>query len=137
MNLKIDINKVKEAADNISAASSSVNGIDTSERLINAATQSILDATFEGAGNVWFDSEEEYLKDIDRNQVIRNRYNTEEELAKQRAKNQGWFEQTLNSLGQIVGREVVLGSLKGLTNIYDIVNNVVRERIVKILKAPA
>lgn len=127
MNLKIDINKVKEAADNISAASSSINGIDSSERPINAATQSILDATFAGTGNVWSDSEEEYLKDIDRNQVLRNRYNTEEELAKQRAKNQSWLEQTGRSLAQIVGNEIILGSLQGFTNIWDVGVNIIKE----------
>ena len=127
MALKVNIQEILEAADKSSAASNSINGIDITDKPINATTESIIGSSFGAIGNVWSDSEEEYLKDIDRNQVIRNRYNTEEELAKQRAKNQSWLEQTANSLGQIVGREVVLGSLKGLTNIYDVANNIVRE----------
>lgn len=48
-----------------------------------------------------------------------NTYDTEEELNKERAKNQGVLEQTGRFLGQAVGSEIVLGSLRGFSDLAD------------------
>ena len=50
-----------------------------------------------------------YINDID----------TEAELNKERAANQSALEQTGRMLGQMVGSEVILGSLRGLSDIFD------------------
>lgn len=51
--------------------------------------------------------------------VYVNPYNTEEELNKERAKNQGVLEQTGRFVGQAVGSEVVLGTLRGFSDLVD------------------
>ena len=70
---------------------------------------------------------EAYDLDVKRNDVIRNKYTTEEELQKQRAKNQTVAEQFFNFLEQAVLGEVVLGSAKGLIDIADVVYNGIAE----------
>ena len=127
MDIKVNINKVLEAADNISAASSSINGVDVSNKPINAATKSIINASFSGVGNAWSINEEKYLKELERNQVQLNKYITENEINEQRAKNQSWIEQTGRSLAQIIGNEIVLGSIKGISNIFDVAATAAKE----------
>lgn len=51
--------------------------------------------------------------------VYINPYNTEEELNKERAENQGVLEQTGRFVGQAVGSEVVLGTLRGFSDLVD------------------
>ena len=51
--------------------------------------------------------------------VYINDINTEAELNKERANNQSALEQTGRMLGQMVGSEVILGSLRGLSDIFD------------------
>lgn len=51
--------------------------------------------------------------------VYVNPYNTEEELNKERAENQGVLEQTGRFVGQAVGSEVVLGTLRGFSDLVD------------------
>lgn len=51
--------------------------------------------------------------------VYINDINTEEELNKERANNQSGLEQTGRMVGQMVGSEVILGSLRGLSDILD------------------
>lgn len=51
--------------------------------------------------------------------VYVNPYNTEEELNKERAENQGVLEQTGRFIGQAVGSEVVLGTLRGFSDLVD------------------
>lgn len=48
-----------------------------------------------------------------------NPYDTEEELNKERAENQGVLEQTGRFVGQVVGSEVVLGTLRGFSDLVD------------------
>ena len=48
-----------------------------------------------------------------------NPYDTEEELNKERAENQGVLEQTGKFIGQAVGSEVVLGTLRGFSDLVD------------------
>jgi hypothetical protein len=48
-----------------------------------------------------------------------NPYDTEEELNKERAENQGVLEQTGRFVGQAVGSEVVLGTLRGFSDLVD------------------
>ena len=127
MDFNINIDKVLEVADNSSATSKPINGIDVSDKNITATSNPIVEATFRGIGNVYSENKEDYIKEIERNNVIRNRYTTEEELNLLRAKNQSWLEQTGRSLAQIVGNEVVLGSLLGFTNIYDVAATAVKE----------
>lgn len=47
------------------------------------------------------------------------------EADKQRAKNQGFLEQVGRGVGQVVTNEIVLGSLRGFSDIFDSVYNVV------------
>nr|DAP37235.1 MAG TPA: hypothetical protein [Crassvirales sp.] len=47
------------------------------------------------------------------------------EADKQRAKNQGFIEQVGRGVGQVVANEIVLGSLKGFSDIFDSVYNVI------------
>lgn len=51
--------------------------------------------------------------------VYVNKYDTEEELNKERAQNQGALEQTGRFLGQAVGSEVILGTLRGFSDLVD------------------
>lgn len=51
--------------------------------------------------------------------VYINPYNTEEELNKERAENQGVLEQTGRFVGQAVGSEVVLGTLREFSDLVD------------------
>lgn len=51
--------------------------------------------------------------------VYVNPYDTEEELNKERAENQGVLEQTGRFVGQAVGSEVVLGTLRGFSDLVD------------------
>lgn len=51
--------------------------------------------------------------------VYVNPYNTEKELNKERAENQGVLEQTGRFVGQAVGSEVVLGTLRGFSDLVD------------------
>ena len=51
--------------------------------------------------------------------VTVNPINTDEELNKERANNQSALEQTGRMLGQMVGSEVILGSLRGFSDIVD------------------
>lgn len=51
--------------------------------------------------------------------VYVNPYNTEEELNKERAENQGVLEQTGRFVGQAVGSEVVLGTFRGFSDLVD------------------
>lgn len=51
--------------------------------------------------------------------VTVNPINTDEELNKERANNQSALEQTGRMLGQMVGSEVILGSLRGFSDIID------------------
>lgn len=52
-----------------------------------------------------------------------NPINTEEELQKERANNQGALEQASNAVVQAVGNEVVLGTALGLSNLVDAAKN--------------
>ena len=52
-----------------------------------------------------------------------NRYTDMDEAKRQRAKNQGFIEQIGRGVGQVVVNEIVLGSLKGFSDIYDAVYN--------------
>lgn len=47
------------------------------------------------------------------------------EANKQRAKNQGFIEQVGRGVGQVVANEIVLGSLRGFSDIFDSVYNVI------------
>ena len=49
---------------------------------------------------------------------------TEEELNKERANNQSWLEQTGHMVAQAVGNEVVLGTLLGFGNLFDMFANI-------------
>lgn len=51
--------------------------------------------------------------------VTVNPINTDEELNKERAQNQSALEQTGRMLGQAVGSEIILGSLRGFSDIID------------------
>lgn len=53
---------------------------------------------------------------------------TEEELNKERAKNQSWLEQAGHSLMQAGVNEVVLGSVLGFANLYDFFANIGKEK---------
>lgn len=53
---------------------------------------------------------------------------TEEDLNKERAKNQSWFEQAGHSLMQAGINEVVLGSVLGFANLYDYFANIGKEK---------
>lgn len=51
--------------------------------------------------------------------VFANPYNTEEELNKERAKNQGVLEQTGRFVAQAVGSEIVVGTLRAFSDLAD------------------
>lgn len=52
--------------------------------------------------------------------IIPNVISTEEELNKERAKNQRWTEQAGHSIAQLVENEVLVGTALGFSNIYDV-----------------
>lgn len=59
--------------------------------------------------------------------VIPNLFDTEEELNKERAENQGAMEQFGRFLGQTVGSEIVLGTLRGFSDLADAAINIYGE----------
>lgn len=120
------MNRIISAAGGESAALNSVNGIPLNNN-INDATGKILSASSKINTPLLGIGEKEYLREIEKNNIVLNPFITEEELNKQRAKNQSWLEQAGKSLAQIVGNEVVLGSLIGFTNIYDAAATAVKE----------
>ena len=94
----------------------------------NTAYARMLQGFTSYAGSSLYNVDKEaYDLDVKRNDVIRNKYTTEEELQKQRAKNQSIGEQFFNFLEQAVVGEVILGSVKGLTDIADMVYNGIAE----------
>ena len=76
----------------------------------------------------------EHRYDIDSEEYKKGKYekygvyvspnSTEEDLRRARAENQGVLEQTVRSLGQIVGNEIVLGTIKGFSDIYDAISSI-------------
>ena len=127
MGITLNKKKYDEVADNKSATSFSINGIDIKDKPVNATTNVIKGIVAQETGKSFTINKEKYLKELEKNQVQLNKYNSEEEINKQKAKNQSWIEQTGKSLAQIVGNEVVLGSLLGFTNIYDTIATGIRE----------
>lgn len=126
----ITLNKKKyndEVADNKSATSFSVNGIDIKDKPVNSSSDIIKGIISQETGKSFIIDKEKYIKELERNQVQLNKYITEEEINKQRAKNQSWIEQTGRSLAQIVGNEVILGSLNGFSNIFDMAVTAAKE----------
>ena len=126
----ITLNKKKhndEVVDNKSTTSFSVNGVDVNNKPVNATTNLIRGIVSQETGKSFVVDEEKYLKELERNQVQLNKYITEDEINQQRAKNQSWIEQTGRSLAQIIGNEVVLGSIKGLSNIFDVAATAAKE----------
>ena len=59
--------------------------------------------------------------------VIVNPNSNKEDLDKQRAKNQAWYEQAWNSLGQILENEIVLGTALGVSNLVDYTANLFKD----------
>ncbi|WP_291625621.1 hypothetical protein [Clostridium sp.] len=70
------------------------------------------------------DSEEYKKGKYEKYEVYISPNSTEEDLRRARAENQGVLEQTVRSLGQIVGNEIVLGTIKGFSDIYDAINSI-------------
>lgn len=85
------------------------------------AAQKMLDKTY---GLTHFDMK---ANKYDKYGVTVNPNVTEEELNLQRAKNQSGIEQTINSLGQILENEVVLGTLLGISNLVDWTANLIKK----------
>ena len=67
-------------------------------------------------------------KDVDRNNVYLNPYDTDEELNLERAKNQSAFEQMGNSLVQMGLNEVILGTALGFSNLFDMGANLLTKK---------
>ena len=122
-----NINKLLGVAGEKPVTLNPVNGISIDDKPINAAARSIISSAANINTPTLGVTKEDYINEIERNNIVLNPYLTEEELNKQRAKNQSWFEQTGRSLAQIVGNEVVLGSLLGFTNMYDVAATAVKE----------
>ena len=124
MDISIKLSDIGVAEDN-SSALPDINGIKISDKIINANDEknkfkNILNITLSDASqNIFTIESDTYDKELKRNEVYLNKYITEEELNKQRAKNQSWIEQAGRSLAQIIGNEVILGSLLGFTNMFD------------------
>ena len=55
--------------------------------------------------------------------VIPNAEDSEEELNRERAENQGWLEQLGRSVGRMIWSEAILGSLRGFGDIYDAIKS--------------
>ena len=122
-----NINKLLGVAGSNPATLNSVNGISIDDKPINAAARSIISSAANIQTPTLGISKEDYINEIERNNIVLNPFITEEDLQKQRAKNQSWFEQGFNSIGQLVGGEIALGTLQGFTNLYDVLATVVKE----------
>lgn len=133
MAINIKLSELGKVEGNKSSTFNSINNIDVSDKSINANSENInfkntLQSALDKAStNIFVTDKNEYDKEVKRNQVYLNKNLTKEELDKQRAKNQSWVEQTARSLAQIVGNEIILGSLQGFTNIYDIAVTGIKE----------
>ena len=122
-----NINKFLGVAGEKPVTLNSVNGISIEDKPINAAARSIISSAANIQTPILGVSKEEYINEIERNNIVLNPFVTEEELNEQRAKNQNWLEQGVNSLGQLLGGEIVLGTLQGFTNLYDTAATIVKE----------
>ena len=122
-----NINKLLGVAGSSPATLNSVNGISIEDKPINAAARSIISSAANIQTPTLGVSKKDYIKEIERNNIVLNPFISEDELQKQRAKNQSWFEQGFNSLGQLVGGEIALGTLQGFTNLYDVLATAVKE----------
>ncbi len=94
---------------------------------------SIEDKSKEIISNILSRSSYELSKYGDKNYANYNVYinpiNTEEELNKERAQNQSGFEQLGRLTAQVVGSEVVLGTLRGFSDLADYAYNTVNNLI--------
>ncbi|AXH74541.1 MAG: putative RNAP associated protein fused to zincin protease [crAssphage sp. isolate ctbg_1] len=61
-----------------------------------------------------------------------NKFDSQEDLDKERARNQSWLEQAGRSIAQGVVNEAVIGSVAGLSNLFDLAVNGVRYGIAKM-----
>lgn len=119
-----------QVGDNTSPTSPVINGINVSEKNINAATtpaEALIQSMIGARQDFNPVSPEEYQKEFKRNQLDLTKVSSEEELNKKRAANQSFLEQFGNFLEQAIVGEVVLGSAMGLTNAYDIAKNALIE----------
>lgn len=122
-----NINKLLGVAGSNPATLNSVNGISVDDKPINAAARSIISSAANIQTPTLGISKEDYISEIEKNNIVLNPFITEEDLQKQRAKNQSWFEQGFNSIAQLVGGEIALGTLQGFTNLYDVLATVAKE----------
>lgn len=133
MAINIKLSELGKVGDNKSSTFNHINNIDISDKSINANSENIdfeniLQSAIDKAStNIFITDKDDYDKEVKRNQVYLNKNLTEEELVKQRAKNQSWIEQTARSLAQIVGNEIILGGLQGFTDIYDVAVTGIKE----------
>lgn len=129
---KINIRKLflGQVGDDISPTSPVINGINVSDKNINAATtpaEALIQSMVEARQDFNPVSPEDYKKEFKRNQIDLTKISNEEELNKKRAANQSFLEQFGNFLEQAIVGEFVLGSVMSLTNAYDIAKNALIE----------
>lgn len=129
---KINIRKLflGQVGDETSPTSPVINGINVSDKNINAATtpaEALIQSMVGARQDFNPVSPEDYKKEFKRNQIDLTKISNEEELNKKRAANQSFLKQFGNFLEQAIIGEVVLGSVMGLTNAYDIAKNALIE----------
>lgn len=119
-----------QVGDNISPTSPVINGINVSDKNINAATtpaEALIQSMIGARQDFNPVTPEDYEKEFKRNQIDLTRISSQEELNRKRAENQGVGEQLFNALEQALVGEVLLGTAKGLTDIYDVAFNAIQE----------
>lgn len=110
---------------------------DNSSRLSDINTNYEHDALFSGVGSKIGEQLGRYSYDLTHLQPEKNKYgkynvyvnpvNSEEELKKERAKNQSAGEQLWRMGIQMAGSEVVLGTLRGFSDLADFMINIAKE----------
>ena len=110
---------------------------DNSSRLSDINTNYEHDALFSGVGSKIGEQLGRYSYDLTHLQPEKNKYgkydvyvnpvNSEEELKKERAKNQSAGEQLWRMGVQMAGSEVVLGTLRGFSDLADFMINIAKE----------
>ena len=111
---------------------------DNSSRLSDINTNYEHDALFSGVGSKIGEQLGRYSYDLTHLQPEKNKYgkynvyvnpvNSEEELKKERAKNQSAGEQLWRMGVQMAGSEVVLGTLRGFSDLVDFFINIGKEK---------
>ena len=115
----------KQQSNSVNTIPPHTNSVSTGVYNTSPVEESVINRLYEGAAN--FSNEYSHLE-IEKNKYAKynvkvNSINTEKELQRERANNQSVLEQGLNMVVQAVASEAVIGTIKGFSDIADLLIN--------------